>query len=157
MGSHTYPCSYRIDSRTIIGFEYDRGIGLYWEATWHVVAQARAAQRQPIQYSSAAVQQQLDNDGLVVECSADRLTKTIRNPAIGKVCRVLALSRLALPGLEPEPEPESEPELEPVTNVTNDLLSMVTDPTAPVSAKIGLVTDVTIDSYIHEGQPSPTA
>jgi len=147
--THEAACTYRLDARKVIGFRYSRGVGIFWESAWGYVTSARAQQRQPLQYTAAAVLQQLDADGLIVERDARRIQKLVRNPADGGKLRwVVALGAQVLDAAaEPDPQPEPPGH---VTTVTMEATRMVTCPSASECAKPGHVTSVTNVTMDHQ-------
>lgn len=98
------PCPYHLANTKIVGFECDDGsIGLYSEKAFREVSRVRNDQRQPFAFSSAAIWQQLDADGLLLGKGKDgRFQVQKRNPArldergYGKPAKVLWLKASAV-------------------------------------------------------------
>lgn len=85
-GSHgeaEFPCTYAIPAEKVLGFELEDGtIGLFSEKAFQAVSKVRNDQRQPFVFSSTAVWQQLDADGVLAAKGKDgRLQLKRRNPA----------------------------------------------------------------------------
>lgn len=78
-----FPCPYSIPADKIVGFTCEDGtIGLFAEKAFRAVSRVRNDQRQPFAFSSTAIWQQLDADGLITAKDKDgRFQVVRRNPA----------------------------------------------------------------------------
>ena len=100
IGPSAIPCPYHIRAEKVIGFTCEDGsIGLFAEKAFQAVSRVRTDQRQPFAFSSTAIWQQLDADGLVKAKDKDgRYQVQRRNPArldargYAKAMRVLQLT-----------------------------------------------------------------
>jgi hypothetical protein len=99
IGPSEIPCPYHIRAEKVVGFTCEDGsIGLFAEKAFQAVSRIRTDQRQPFAFSSTAIWQQLDADGMVQAKDKDgRYQVQRRNPARldarghGKAMRVLQL------------------------------------------------------------------
>lgn len=88
---------------TVVGFHHTAGVALFPEAAYRFVQDWRSRQRQPLNYSAAAIWQQLDSDGVLVRTDKARAPKYKIRYRGGTVW-CLMLTADAFAGVEPPDE-----------------------------------------------------
>jgi hypothetical protein len=82
LGAAEIPCSYSIPAEKIIGFDAGDGtVGLFAEQAFRHVSRVRKDQNQMFAFSSKAIWQMLDADGLLAARGKDGYPTKKRNPA----------------------------------------------------------------------------